>query len=156
MVCDVAEHLASHDGRDWDRQMQLAQDQGYQRALLSGLALASDLLDAPIPPAISVKLSSRVVRHIKSMALDILATRDYRGASLGDFSWLRYNSLDRFADRLRYVALFFGLPRLKHVAMIRLPDRAYWAYVPIALVHDLILLPLWRLWRRAFGPSSAS
>ena len=49
----------------------------------------------------------------------------------------------------RYILKTTFLPGPYHVIAMPLPARMSFAYIPLKLVHDLIALPLWRVWRQA-------
>ena len=51
-IADIAEMVQSHPQLDWDRAIRCAESLHAQRMLYLGLALAVDLLDAPLPDAI--------------------------------------------------------------------------------------------------------
>jgi hypothetical protein len=151
MVCDVAEHLAAHPDADWAGRLAFARAQGSERSLLLGLAMASAALGAALPAPVERALAQARLGGATDIALRVLGTWRSGGARLGDFSWQRFAALDRPIDRLRYVLRFFACPRMKHLQVVRLPTWAYGLYFPIAIAHEMALLPLWRLWHRLAG-----
>jgi len=56
---------------------------------------------------------------------------------------------DGLARRARYMARTVLLPGPQHVEAFPLPRPLRFAYVPMALVHDLVALPLWRCYQQA-------
>jgi hypothetical protein len=62
-ICDIAELLASNPDLDWSYTFELATHTGAQRMLLIGLALAHDLLQAPLPEQVCSRIRSDITVH---------------------------------------------------------------------------------------------
>lgn len=155
MVYGVAKHLAAHGEADWPARLAFARAQGSERSLLLGLAMAKAALGATLPPPVERALLDARLGGATDIALRVLGTWRSVGARLGNFSWQRFSALDRPGDRARYVLRFFAYPRMKHLEVVRLPAWAYGLDFPIAMIHEVVLLPLWRLWHRLAGGHGA-
>lgn len=107
-LCDIAELLRAHGAEiDWDELARAAAKQRARRMLGLGLALARELLDAPIPP--------EVVTATASDAAVRVLTRELRGALFATPApsptkleqatfYLRLK--DRWQDRARFVVRY--------------------------------------------------
>src|SRR5207237_3717068 len=58
---------------------------------------------------------------------------------------------DGVVQRARYVARTLFLPGPHHIAAMPLPRGLSFAYVPIKLAHDVVMLPLWRTYRQTLA-----
>jgi hypothetical protein len=58
---------------------------------------------------------------------------------------------DRLTARTNYVIRTLFLPGPHHVGWLALPRSLQFAYVPLKLVHDLMMLPAWKLYQSARG-----
>ena len=80
-ICDVAELLASNPDLDWSYSFELATRTGARRMLLLGLALAHDLLQAPLPEQVCTWIRSdeavqSLVDHVCHRLFDEQAVDD--------------------------------------------------------------------------------
>lgn len=155
-ICDVAELIRADAQLNWVATLQRAERQGCQRMLLLGLALAHRLLQAPLPPT---------VRQLTEQSAVQALARDIEGALFGDrgettsiysVSLFRLRMRERLRDRWRYVWRTMTTPRIQHFEMIALPDALIAGYVPVKLVHDYVLLPLWLLAKRLHAITTAT
>ena len=92
-----------------------------------------------------------------------LAGRLFRGGSVAD-TWGRVTPFlirvrERPLDRARYVVRTIATPEIDHLRFVSLPPWLHGLYVPIKLLHDYLLLPLWHVMKytwtsvRGFAPS---
>lgn len=74
-ICDLAEFLRCYPEVDWKPHIQTARELGGLRSMMTGLALARDLLGAPLPESIAAcigadavvfRLAERTVRNLQS------------------------------------------------------------------------------------------
>ena len=72
-----------------------------------------------------------------------------------EVSRFRYRLHDRWLDRVRYLADTILTPRDQHFSLVPLPDRLFFLYRPLKLVHDYALLPAWLLLKRVRGPTQS-
>lgn len=71
-ICDVAQVIRAFPELDWNRVMELAANLRRQRSLGLGIQLARDLLDTPVPEAITSQLQadpglSRLVAYVEQL-----------------------------------------------------------------------------------------
>lgn len=147
-ICDVAELIRAYPDINWVATLQRAERQGCERMLFLGLSLAHRLLQAPLPPTVR-KLTEQpavgaLVREIESA----LFSDGGEPASIYAVSLFRLRMRERLRDRWRYIWRTITTPRIQHFEMISLPDALIAGYVPVKLVHDYFLLPLWLLAKR--------
>ena len=59
--------------------------------------------------------------------------------------------LERVRDKVKYVLRTLITPGHDHFRMILLPDKLFFLYMPIKLAHEVLVLPLWILWKSISG-----
>lgn len=145
-LCDFDQTLRSLDGARHPALLEAARRSGCLRMLLLGLALAADLLAAPVPPAFADAL--RRDRVVPSLALGI-ARRLF--ASIGMQArlyseWMvPLRSIPHAGGRLRYLASRALTPNTDDFDFVALPRMfypLYYAMRPLRLV--------WQQGRRLF------
>lgn len=137
-ICDVAELLHAHQKLDWERVMQQASALGSARMLLLGLFLASDLLAAPVPQNIRLRIQADQV--IKSLAAEV-QTRVFReaGSQPGGFEEYRFHFKvrERLPDKIRFCLYRTLIPTMDDWGSLSLPSTLFFLYYlirPIRLV----------------------
>jgi hypothetical protein len=158
MICDVAEYLRCPPAPfDWDTCMARAGQQGAKRALLLAARLAHAGLGAPAPAGVGgvtaadpvvADLERRVWRGLEDPA---------RRTSVFRISRFRRLVHERRLDRARYLLRTATMPRREHVKRFPVPHGLRAAYyVPVRILHDCCLLPIWCLRRlgRQAGPGA--
>jgi hypothetical protein len=120
--------------------------------VLLAISLARKFFDASIPHI--VVSAERADRRLSRMVLRIAnAWRDgveeppSHKVISSDLFYLH----DRLAARAAYVMRTLFLPGPHHVGWLALPRPLQFAYVPLKLVHDLALLPVWNLYQAVRG-----
>ncbi len=116
-ICDIAELVNSHSITDWNRMETTATEGRCHRSVWLGLWLASDLLDARLPPEIQGKLErSPVVKRLAAQVNVWLENADQAAEirKLPERFLFRMRLCDRMRDRL---------PQLVHYLLAR-PSRS--------------------------------
>jgi predicted O-linked N-acetylglucosamine transferase (SPINDLY family) len=142
---DVAAFIAAHPNLDWHAIVESARRQGCLRMVLLAVSLARKYFDAVLPQEIvAAELSDMVLEPISRRVLQgWLAERPEGPPSNKTVSFDRLRLHDGIIRRARYLTKTWLLPSPFHIAWVALPRGLSFAYVPLALLHDLILLPLW-------------
>ena len=102
-IVALAEHVAANPDLDWERVSEQARVGGLSRVTLLGLALAHDLLDAPVPHQFLEQ-----ARSDSSLALLMFQTKRRLRQGPGELpprgEWLTYALAcrERFRDRLPF------------------------------------------------------
>ena len=151
-VCDIAAFITAHPQLDWTVLLARARDQGCRRAVLLATALARRYFDAPVPEAVvaAEQADSGVELLVRRIAAGQWQAEEMAGPPTSkSVSLDRLLLHDGLLRRTSYVARTLFLPGPHHVEAMPLPRGLRFAYVPIKLAHDLIALPLWRLYRRS-------
>jgi hypothetical protein len=151
-TCDVAAFIASHRDLNWGQIAVRAKAQGAFRMVLLAASLAHKFFDAAIPEAIFTAQGADAA--IAPMTERILAhwlAGELGGPSNNRLSMDRLRLHDGIVRRARYAMRTWCLPGPRYVAWIALPRQLRFAYVPLKIVHDLALFPLWRLYRKALN-----
>jgi hypothetical protein len=145
-VADVAGLVYRQPGLDWAGMIRRAEASGIRRMFLLGLALAKDLFAIALPPAVAAaiardpacgELVEQSRRHLFASGGDV--------GSVHQVTRYHLRARERGSDRLRYVWRTIVTPQFMHYRMVRLPPALVLGYVPVKLVHDYVLLPLWSL-----------
>jgi protein O-GlcNAc transferase len=151
-VCDIAAFIPAHPSLDWAALLARARQQGCLRMVLLATALARRHFDAAVPEA--VVAAERADPRIEFL-VGRIAVGQWRADEVTGPPTLKTISLDRLllhdglVRRTRYLARTMFLPGPHHVEAIPLPRSLGFAYVPIKLIHDLVGLPLWRVYCQA-------
>jgi hypothetical protein len=154
-VADVAAFVHRHPTLDWAALMERAEEAGVRRILLLGVALAQDLFCISLPAAVSSAIErDHTCRWLVQQSRIHLFGPATDPGSVNRVSRYHLRSRERLGDRIGYVWRTVTTPRLVHYRMVRLPDSLFFGYVVVKLVHDYVLLPLWKLgtgrrWRQA-------
>jgi hypothetical protein len=116
-ICDIAELINSGCITDWDRVAATATKRRFHRSVWLGLWLASDLLDAELPPEIQSKLERS--DDVKQLAAQVgvwlaNAERAAEVRRLPDRFLFRMRLCERWRDRL---------PQLAHY-LVTIPSRS--------------------------------
>ena len=149
-IGDVAQMLARHPNLDWQAALERARATGTARMLCLGAMLANRLLGASVPDDIRTAIAAdpALDRLAAPLFLALCSTRQ-RSQSITRVNRFRWGVRERYRDKLTYAARTVLMPRDIHYEMVRLPRPLAWLYYPLRWVHDYVLLPLWRLGRRA-------
>jgi hypothetical protein len=147
-ICDIAELITSNPDLDWSYSFELAKKTGAHRMLLLGLALAHELLQAPVPDRyLTVIRSDSAVQaladYVYRRLFDEQAAIDY----FVERQRFHIKVRERFRDRLpayrhlikaAFVKIF--VPDDKTQELIKLPAAlsvVYYLVHPARLAHRL-------------------
>lgn len=154
-ICDLAELIRRRPQLDWETVQRRAQALGGERMLLLGLLLARDLLGAPIPATIGLRV--RADRVIVSLARQVRARlflEPEHGPGLFAGALFHLRARERRRDRLRYCLRLATVTTAEDWALLPLPASLSFVYSvirPFRLVGAYGLRPLRRSHARAAG-----
>lgn len=144
-LVDISEFLNKNNGLDWPSVLGQARDVGALRMVLLAVVLCERNLGY-CPPS---KLAA-VVRRDPSCAqiaqrIEANWVRDPARLSRSIYKLdpLLMAMRERSHDVAKYIFRTLTTPREQHYTIIALPGFLFWAYTPIKIVHDYMLLPLW-------------
>ncbi len=131
-VADIAELLHANPGLDWEQTLKRAESLKSQRMLRLGLALASDLLDAPLPEEILLQVrADRVAASVAAQVEHRLLSREWRPLdAAGRFRFRRRMLPGTFAG-WRYFIRLAVVPAEEDWLMMRLPRPLAPLYVAL-------------------------
>jgi hypothetical protein len=154
-ACDVANFVRTHPNLDWDTVVRRARAQGCLRIILLATSLAHKFLGAAVPDNIVQSAAGDSV--IQSMTAHILkgwqADEPVGPPSSKRVSMNLLRLHDGLIPRVNYVGRTLLLPGPQHIAMVSLPGILSAGYIPIKFAHDLVALPLWRIYQHIRGPA---
>ena len=123
-VCSIAELIRSRPNMDWTEVNRLVRKMRCQRIVFSGLILAHDLLDAPLPKHILSGINADLaIKKIVAQIYDgLFPPRDKSHQKMisHDFSLFHIKVRDSFSEKISYCA-----------ALIFRPSRQEWRYYPL-------------------------
>jgi Flp pilus assembly protein TadD len=145
-ACDIAAFVSAHPHLAWAAILERSRAQGCLRMALLAARLAQLYFGAALPqvvdraihtdpvlPSLINRITPRWLADETSgppptqfVSKDVLRLHD---------GWLR---------RMRYALRTWFLPRPSLIGWVALPERMRFAYVPLKLVHDALLLPCWK------------
>jgi len=150
IVSDLARAIVSFGALDWPLVLARAERECCLRVLLTGMRLAERLMGLTLPSAIAHACAhDRGVDALAEAAANQIMTVGPTEKSIFEVSAFRFRLHDRWRDRIRYVAATMLTPREHHFGFVKLPDRLFFLYYPIKVVHDYVLLPIWLILKRA-------
>ncbi|MEN8106974.1 MAG: nucleotidyltransferase family protein [Pseudomonadota bacterium] len=147
-ICDIAELLGSNPDLDWPYITELATRTGARRMLLLGLALAHELLQAPLPEQVCIWIRSdravqALVEHVRYRLFDEPTILD----RILERQRFRISVRERLRDRIpvyrHLVKAAFAMifvPNREDREMIKLPDALsalYYLVRPARLAKTL-------------------
>jgi predicted O-linked N-acetylglucosamine transferase (SPINDLY family) len=149
-ACDASAFLAAHPDLDWRAIMDRARSQGCLRMVLLAVALARAFFDARIPPAIiEVEHADSAISPMVGRILASWQEEGVEGPVTGKTVSLdRLRLHDGIFRQASYVARTWFLPGPHHAPLLSVPKQFRFLYVPVKVAHDVIALPLWRMYQR--------
>jgi len=150
-ACDVADFIASHPQLDWIAIVDRARAYGCYRMLLLATSLARNFLGARVPDFIAaMEGRDPALEQIVGRIVARWQMEDTGGPpSNKTVSMDRLRLHDGMVRKTSYILRTFFLPGPQHIALTTMPKLLGFAYVPLGLAHDLIALPLYRVWKKS-------
>jgi hypothetical protein len=137
-ICDIAELIRAHPALDWETTVDRAARMGGERALLQGLQLAHDLLNAMLPAAILHRAQAEPKARARALQVSARLFQELR-SDPDPFSMVLFHI--RMRERLRDKVLYV----LRAAASPTYPEfDAFPLSTPFLFLYPL-MLPLWRL-----------
>jgi Uncharacterised nucleotidyltransferase len=147
-TCDVAELLASNPDLDWSYCLELATHTGARRMLLLGLALAHELLQAPLPGQVCTSIRSddtvqSLVEHMSHRLFDEQTIHNRTLESLRFRIRVRERLHDRIPVYRHLVKALFVMafvPNVRDRELVKLPaalSLLYYLVHPARLAHKM-------------------
>jgi hypothetical protein len=139
-ICDIARLLQVEPEIDWSRVFSQASRTDTSRMVCLGLLLASDLLDAQLPPAANERVASDArARALASTVMDRL--RAGTSTSVLDTALFSVRAFERTRQRARFVFGIFLQPTEAEYCALQLPPGLHWIYylfrpVRLAVKHS--------------------
>ena len=135
-VVDVAETLRAYPEIDWPQMLRAARRLGGERMLLLGLALARDLLGAPVPAPVLARLDAEpIVASLADRCRQLMFAPIPQAGSLVEYSVFHLRSLERLRDRVRYVAGLTLATTPGDWQVASLPGWLFLLYYPVRVVR---------------------
>ncbi len=139
IVSDLARATVSLGALDWPLVLGRAERERCLRILPSVVAAAC--------------ADARGVDALAEAAAHQISTGRPTANSIFEVSAFRFRLHDRWWDRIRYLAATMLTPREHHFGLVKLPDRVFFLYYPVKVMHDYVFLPIWLVLKRARAPS---
>jgi protein O-GlcNAc transferase len=142
-VCDVAAYIHANAQLDWDTIIGRAKTQGCLRFVLLASCLARSYFNANIPDRV-VKIESThpEIEEIAKRVARLWPSDEPAGPPSNKTIFrdcLRLH--DGLRRRARYALRTSLLPSPHHISWVALPEQLGFAYVPLKIAHDVLMLP---------------
>lgn len=134
-ICGVAELTKQSEEINWIGLLQQAERVGYARALLLGLALSQDLLQAVLPPCIEHQLSADSVVTRLASQVRVQLVGDGHPTPIGT-AMFHLRMRERWQDKIRLVFIL-TTPSTIEMKLLPLPQALFWLYPLIRLLRLL-------------------
>jgi hypothetical protein len=153
-IADIAELVRARPDMDWDAALGRARHDGVRRLTLSGLALAADVLDAPLPDVVRAAtradpMVGTVVARLREVVLSLRPAEPSGRPASKLYLAMR--------ERRREKAAYLLYPNEEDLASVSLPSgltALYWAVRPLKLASKYVVEPSVRGARGALRHSS--
>ena len=128
-ICDVAGLIDQRDDFDWHLLLDNATRQGSRRILSLGLILASDLLEAPIPPdVLRAVQADAAVKTLAERVQQQLFARDVAAPGILNGALLQLGMRERTRDKLTSCFRLAATPRVYDWMPVPLPGWLFFLY----------------------------
>lgn len=147
-ACDVADFIAANPAMDWNEIASRARRQGCYRMLLVAASLARNYLGAVLPASVAAAESAdpAIEGIVKRILIRWEADDPGGPPSNKTLSWDRLLLHDGLLRKASYVVRTWFLPGPQHIPLVALPRFLNFAYIPLGLAHDLVALPIYRVY----------
>ena len=143
-LCGVAEVIRGHPGLDWNLVIALAGRAGASRLLRVGLALARDVLDVKLPPAVvRVVNADRAASQLAGELAGRMFGDDQAPARPLPGALLQVRMRERWSDRLRYAIRLSSTPSARDWSVLSSSSAPRMAAYPVRLIR--------LAWKHALG-----
>lgn len=148
-IADLAFFLKSQPDLDWKTVFERARSQGLLRLVTVALLVMRKTLNYPIPSLFRTQGGKDATA--RKLAINI-CNAPFPGVPASIYNLSRYylDLREKISDKIRYVWRTVTTPREAHFNSILIPDRWFFLYTPVKVLHDGIALPLWKRLRPLF------
>ena len=131
-MADVSELIQACPALDWDKTLRVAESLHATRILHLGLALASNTLDAPLPPAIAKAVASDTIAHeLETEIMQRHMQRKFETLDAAGRLSYRRRMLAGYAEGWRYALRLSVVPAEEDWVMLRLPKALAPLYIAL-------------------------
>ena len=145
-VRDVAAVLAKFPEIDLERVVGQARARGYSRLMLLSLFIARECAAVALPAPLAYAIDAdEVAPALGRDVIEGLFRPTPPDPPTDRVRAFRIRVRERWADRLRYVALTLVTPNRYYVQSVSLPSQLWWGYYAVRVGADFAVLPMWKL-----------
>jgi hypothetical protein len=131
-MADVSELIQACPTLDWDKALRVAESLHATRILQLGLALASNILDAPLPAAIAKAVESDAIAHqLQTEIMQRHMQRKFETLDAAGRLSYRRRMLTGYAEGWRYALRLSVVPAEEDWVMVRLPKALAPLYIAL-------------------------
>lgn len=153
-IADLAFFVKSQPDLDWETVFEGARSQGILRLVTVALLVMERTLNYPVSPLFRTQENTDATA--RRLAINICNTQAHAmPVSIYNLSLYYLDLREKMSDKIRYVWRTLTTPREAHFNSILIPDRWFFLYIPVKVLHDGIALPLWKRLRPLFQRNHA-
>jgi len=138
-VCDVAEVIRANAGLNWHEIMRRSAALNIEKAVMLGLILAHELVDARLPESVSAYIQQdRSVQLLSLLIRKRLFARVNRPMGLVERTLIFWMTRERLANKLPHLAYSFRkafTPNEHDTTLVTLPGFIRILYYPLRLIR---------------------
>jgi len=137
LPADLAHFMVNHPALDWDKVLERATTQGFQRLLALAMLLVERLFGLKLPEGVA-NLAHADKRAAAICERLLHQERAFAYASTDVYKVSRYHLAirERLRDKLRYLWRVSTRVREPYIEFVRLPDSLFWAYSLVKVASD--------------------
>lgn len=148
-VADIDALLSATPHFDWQYLYEQAKKQHCFRMLLIGLTLARHLLGPELPEFVqaAIEADEETVALVRQVVRSLLA-ENRNESDIYTVNHFHFAMRDSKWDKITYCLSVWLKPSDRHFKMIPLPHGLGFLYIPVKLIHDYLLLPVWLMGKK--------
>ena len=144
-IIDVSRLLDENPKLDWQYILSEADKWGCLRMVYVAISLTQRIFNAPIPENIQQKIANeRFVGYLVDVVEESLEDITPDLSSIYDISLFILSIRESNYDKIKYLTRTIFTPRDFHYELVDLPEALFFCYPLIKVIHDYLLLPLWK------------
>lgn len=145
-IIDIAALIEKYPDLNWNYVIKQSENWGCRRMVFVALSLSQRILNATVPDDIETIINNEnFVDYLSNCVEKNIQNTEHDLSSIYNISRFIFLIRERNRDKISYLFRTIFTPRDYHYDLINLPDFMFFCYPVVKIIHDYILLPLWKL-----------